>query len=131
MLSPGGWAGVAKSKLHAKYKSATDNSEGIWTDFGDGIAVKIRRFRSDFVQQYQKSMNRPYADIVRRGPLPAHIAVELMEKLIACAVIEDWRGVTDREGKSLAATDANKLAIIRELPEFRDEILGVSFNVME
>jgi len=120
---------MSKSKLHARFKTVeTKEEEGVWTQFGDGIEVKIRRFKSRAVQDYQKKLNRPYADMVRRGPLPAHIAEDLMEKLIAHAVISDWRGVTNEDGTELPPTDENKLAIIKELPEFRDEILGVSFE---
>ena len=120
---------MTKSKLHARYKSSPDKEDsGIWADFGDGIEVKVRRFKSPYVQEFQKKLNRPYADMVRRGPLPAHIAEDLMERLIAGALIVDWRGVTDEEGNILEPNEANKLAIIKELPEFRDEILGVSFE---
>jgi len=121
---------MAKSKLHARFKTVeTKEEEGVWAEFGDGIAVRIRRFKSRAVQDYQKKLNRPYADMVRRGPLPQHIAEDLMEKLIAHAVIADWRGVTDEEGENeLPPTDENKLKIIKELPEFRDEILSVSFE---
>jgi hypothetical protein len=91
---------LAKSKLHARYKS-TGPDDGIWADFGDGIAVKVRMFKSPFVQAFQKSLHRPYADMVRRGPLPQNIAEEVMERLIAGAVIVDWRGVTDEEPEQI------------------------------
>lgn len=119
-------------KLKARF--GTDEAkeeEGVWADFGEGIRVKVRRFKSRIVQETQRKLHKPFADTVRRGPLPDHIAEDLMAKLMAQAIIADWEIPGDEEGDPpVPNTVEAKLAIIKnkDYAEFRDEILAISFE---
>jgi len=117
-------------KLRARFASdEAKEEEGVWADFGDGIRVKIRRFKSRLVQETQRKLHKPFADVVRRGPLPDHIAEDLMLKLMAQAVIADWEIPGDEEDDPpVPNTVEAKLQLLKELPEFRDEILSISFE---
>ena len=117
------------SKLHNKFKTDDAREEnGVWVDFGDGIRVRVRRIRSRFSQAVRLELEKPHSEAIRRGPLSNEVAEDLMMKQIAKALIADWEGITDEEGNVLECTYENKLAIIKSLSEFRDEILQVSMD---
>ena len=117
------------SKLHNRFKTDESKEEqGVWIDFGEGIRVRVRRIRSRFSQAVRLELEKPHSESIRRGPLPNDVAEDLMMKQIAKALISEWEGVTDEDGNVLECTYENKLAIIKELPELRDEILQVSMD---
>lgn len=121
---------MSKSKLFARFK--TDQSreeEGVWIDFGDGIRVKIRRFSSKASVEIRNRLQKPYAEMLRRGgSLPDSVAEEILNRQIADGVIADWEGIEDDNGQPLSATSENKYKIITALPEFRGEIFSVSLE---
>lgn len=116
-----------KSALHARFAMDAGREEnGVWVDYGDGISVKIRRFKSRASQEARRELDKPHADVIRRGPLPEALAEELLVKQMAKAIIVDWKGVTDADGNPLECTEEARYAILKELPEFRDEIFALS-----
>lgn len=118
-----------KSALFARFKMDEDKEEdGVWADFGDGIRVRIRRFKSRKVQDARKEVEKPYADVIRKGPLPVEVAEELLVKQMAKGVVSDWEGITDENGKVLSCTPANVEMILKALPEFRDEIFQTAID---
>jgi hypothetical protein len=110
---------------------ATDASreeEGVWVDFGDGIEVKVRRLSSKISRDVRKRLEKPHAEAIRRGPLPESLAEDILNRQLAEAIISDWKGVDDDNGQPLACTVENKIAILKALPEFRDEIVSISIE---
>lgn len=117
------------SALFKRYKTDSNLEEdGVWEFFGDGVRVKIRRFSSQFSRNTRKKLEKPHADAIRRNSVPESVLEDILDKQIAWGVIADWEGVSDDEGNPLAATDQNKLAIIKALPEFRDEVFAFAIG---
>ncbi len=99
----------------------------MWTDFGDGIRVKIRRIRSKKSIAVRKELDLPFSGELRRGQLDEGVAEDLLVKQVAAGVIADWEGIDLGEG-NLPYTPDNAYKVLKTLPEFRDEILQVSMN---
>lgn len=120
---------MTASTLMKKFAIDSDKEEGgAWTDFGDGIRVKIRRIKSKKSLDVRKELEKPYAADIRRGPLANDAAEGILNKQIAQAIVADWEGVQLEEGVDLPCTPANVMTVITALTEFRDAILAVSID---
>lgn len=128
---------MAVSPLLTRFSNDTSKEEaGVWTDFGDGIRVKIRRIRSKKSQDVRKELDQPHVGDIRRGALPDNIAEDLLLKQTAAGVIADWEGIDfgnhakdfDLPEGSIPYTPENAYKVLKALPELRDEILQVSMS---
>lgn len=128
---------MAKSALHSRFKMDSSlEEEGVWVNFGEGAKIRVRRLKSKKSQEVRKELDRPYTNEIRRGGLPEDVASDLLFKQIAGGVISAWEGVTvgdafpnsDNPGDVLVYNPENALALLKELPELTDEILGISLN---
>lgn len=118
-----------KSTLFTRFKTdEKKEEEGIWVNFGEGFRVKVRRFKSKASQDARKELEKPFTAEIRRGPLDEKIAEDLLIKQMAMAIIVDWEGATNEEGKSLPCTFENKYYVLKSLPEFRDEIAAIAID---
>lgn len=97
--------------------------EGTWVDLGDNVAVKVRRFTSAHSKAVRRKLEEPHAALARGGQqLPDTILEEILIKQMALSLIVDWKGVPDDTGQPLQATPENFEKVLREYPEFRNEI---------
>lgn len=120
---------VKKNSLFSRFKmDETKEEQGVWVNFGSGIRVKIRRFKSKASQNARKELEKPFTAELRRGPLEESIAEDLLLKQMAKAIIVDWEGVTDEEGEEILCTYEAKYEVLKALPEFRDEIAAVAID---
>jgi len=121
---------MTKSALHARFKTDTKLEEqGVWVDFGEGLRVRVRRFKSRVVQDASKKFNKTEVGVIRKGGMGEEAATDILVRIIAEAVIVEWQGVTDENGNELEATFDNKYATLKELPEFRDALFEQSVSM--
>lgn len=120
---------VKKNSLFNRFKMDEKKEEqGVWVNFGEGLKVKVRRFKSKASQDARKELEKPFTAELRRGPLDEKIAEDLLLRQMAKAIIVDWEGVTDEEGNELECTFETKLDVLKALPEFRDEIVSIAID---
>lgn len=122
---------MSKSKLLSKFRTDESKEEaGVWVDFGDGIRVRVRRLKSRKSIEFRKELDKPHADVIRRGSMDDKTAEDLLIRQIAGGVIADWEGVEDEDadGNAIAVpyTFDNAYSILKKASDFRDEILSVS-----
>ena len=116
-----------KANLAAQFGTDKDKEEqGVWIPLADKIRVKIRRFKSKASQDARTEFQKPYIAMIRRDSLSEEVSVEILEKQMAKAIIVDWEGITDDAGNDIPCTYENKLAILKALPDFRDEIAALA-----
>lgn len=120
---------VKKNSLFSRFAMDDKKEEqGVWVDFGDGIKVKVRRFKSKASQDARKELEKPLTAEIRRGPLEEKVQEDLLIKQMAKAIIVDWKGVTDEDGEELDCDFESKYYILKQLPEFRDEIAAIALD---
>jgi hypothetical protein len=117
-------SGTELSKLFGTNRNKEE--DGTWVPLSDTISLKIRRWKSRPVQEAGEDYRKPYTALLRAGNLPEKTAQDILEKTMAKAVIVDWKGVTDGDQQALDCTFENKLAILKLLPDLRDEVLLIS-----
>lgn len=93
--------------------------QGIVVDFGDYGRFKIaragggnQRFAECFTRRY-----RPYKRQQETDSLPEDVGRRLLAEIYADAVLKDWEGVYDREGKPIPFTHAAVVQLFVDLPE--------------
>jgi hypothetical protein len=109
---------------------AESAEEGKWFSFGKAIKIKVRRYKSKKSRKVREMLEAPYKRSMRSGGVLAEsIQEEITNEHIAIGIIADWKGVTDKEGKELPYTKENALALVEQLPEFRDAIADLSVGL--
>lgn len=108
-----------------------ENAEnGKWFDFGKTISVKIRRFKSKKSRKVREALEAPYKRSMKNGAaLPEDVTEEITNEHIAVGIIADWKGITDKSGKALDYNKENAIALMQQLPEFRDAVANIALDL--
>lgn len=115
------------SKFLDRYKTDKKlEEEGQWVDLGDEILVKVARLNSERSQAVRRKLEKPYSKI--RGNIPEDISEEILTKQVAEAVLLDWKGVTDDNGKDLECTYENRYKMLKEFKDFRFDVVTCSME---
>lgn len=111
--------------LYARYETDTvAEAEGVNIDFGDGVSVRVRSTDSVKVRESQNRLTKKHrqAIIANGGLLPPALADSIEVEILSTAIVIDWKGVSDRDGKELPFTPANARVVFADLREFRKEV---------
>ena len=109
------------SNFLSRYNTDANLEEnGVWVDFGDGIEVMVVRTNSKEAQKLKAKLERPYRKL---SQVPDDVQEAIYEKMIAQAVIKDWKGVTDAKGKEIPYSGEAALEILKKFKDFRDDII--------
>ena len=114
-----------------RYKTdKSQEEEGVWVDFGDGIRVKVRRLNSKYSRDTRAKLEKPYATSFRGKDYPLDIQELLLIKQLSHAIIVDWEGVPSvADPKKPAGLSHEEVeAVLKEFPDFREEIALASME---
>lgn len=98
-------------------------SAGLWVELDATSAVKIARANNRKAQDSMARVFRPHAQAQRAGTLSKEVSDKLMARVMAEAVLVDWRGITE-DGAEIEPTLDNKIRILETYTEFRDMVFG-------
>lgn len=108
----------------------SEAEDGKWFPFSDTIEIKIRRFDSKVSRKVHEALRAPYQRTLKfGGVIPPEVEDELGIRHVAKGVIVDWKGFTDREGNPLSFSVAAAEKLLRELPDLKNAIAGISVDV--
>lgn len=114
------------SKLYEQYETdQTAENDGAWVEFRGGVKVKLRSENSEKAVDFAHKLAKKQRQLVvaNGGLLPKKLQDANEVALCAQALIVDWQGVTDRDGKALPCTQDNVRKVMQELPAFRRDVL--------
>lgn len=108
----------------------SQEEEGVWVDFGDGIKVKIRRMNSKFSRETRAKLEKPYASQFRGREYPLEIQENLFNQQLAKAIVIEWEGVPDAvDPKKMAPnTEEARMAVFKAYPDFREDVAAASME---
>jgi hypothetical protein len=112
--------------LFSKYK--TDKSAedaGVWVDFDDEISVKVARANNKAAVDLRRKLEKPYRNFDR---VPTSASEEMAIKIAAQAIVKDWKGVTDEDGKEIKFSPEVAEKLFAELPDFLNDIYQVALT---
>lgn len=117
------------SKLYARYEIDLDKQEnGLWEDFGDGIRIKIRRWKSKKSIAARREVEAPFLDKIRNGTITEDELASIAIKHMAYGIVTDWEGISPPDGESIPYSGEAAEKIFIDLPEFRDEVASVAID---
>ncbi len=116
------------TNIYELLETDTDAEEdGIWVEISDGVRVKIastdsKRYREKVVQ-----LLKPYRKILQAGGrIPEAKQEQIAIESIVDGLLLDWKGITDRGGKTMKFNRENALKVITELKKFRELISEIA-----
>lgn len=118
--------------LYDLYATDPDMEKGgIILNYGEGVRVKIARAggaNANFAKVLER-LSRPYRKRLDTGTLDDDTANDLFTRVFAEAVVLDWEGVTDREGKPVKFNADNCAALFKDLPDFFADVRDAATTV--
>lgn len=115
------------SRFMERYKTDRNLEEnGQWVELGDGLEIKVARISSERSKAVRHRLEKPYAKM--RGEIPTSIQEQILIKQIAEAVLLDWKGVTDEEGKAVECTLDAKIKMLTEFKDFLQDVVMVAME---
>lgn len=119
------------SNLYNLYSSDETLAEnGKWFEFGEEVSVKIRRYKSKKSRKVRENLEAPYKRASKFATtLPDDVLESITNRHVAEGIIADWKGVSNRDGQPVAYSPAAALALINDLPDFRDAVVEISLSL--
>lgn len=109
---------------------ATDKSaeiEGTWMSIGDGAEVKVARWNNPSHKKVLERLRKPYRSMLMAGrDIPDDKAEEIAIESMVEAILLDWKGFSDDDGKELKYSKEAAKLLLTELKDFRDMVSGLS-----
>jgi hypothetical protein len=110
--------------------SETDSEDGKWFPINKVISVKVRRFKSKKSRTVRERLEAPHKRINKfGGKISDDVQNEITKEHMAEAILVDWKGVTDTDGKLVEYTKATGMKFFTTLPEFMDAIATLSIDL--
>jgi hypothetical protein len=110
--------------------NVAEGEHGKWYEILPGISFKVRRFTSSASLNSRRRLLTALASKIEDdGTMPEGLDDELMIEQIADAIIADWKGITDRDGKVLTCTLENKRKVLADLPDIKTMIMDYAANI--
>jgi hypothetical protein len=108
-----------KIKALSDFRADEDAEEnGKWTTIAEGVEFKIRRLRSKAVSKARDKIYGPFERAMgpRKKDLPESVEQECTIKLLATAVVVDWRGdgMVDDSGAPIPFSVDNATEILSD-----------------
>jgi len=115
--------------LYDLYETDLDlEKEGVWVEITADIKVKIAALGNKNHQEAIEKFAKPYKSQIRHKTISVEVEEDLHLKAIAKAVLVDWEGMTDREGKALPYSFDNCYALLSDpkMKRFKADILLIA-----
>jgi len=116
-------------------KEAEEN--GVWLGLHPVTDFKVRAYGAKAVVDLRNRLTKPFAMMIRNGiEIPEEKNEEIGLKVMAEAVIADWKGVKDwrvevkegEEAPDLPYSPANAYALCQHLPRLANQLAAASMD---
>jgi hypothetical protein len=91
--------------------------EGVWVEGPDGAQFLIARMGNKRAQKLADRLMRPHRSAQRKGSLADDVLVSVTRKVMAEAILLDWKGVKI-DAKITPYTPELGLRLFEEIPDF-------------
>ena len=120
-----------KGTYAAYYTSKEKEEEGAWVTLMDGSEWKLSRTSSKRAQEALRKAQQPFQNITQRadrrgGQVPTEIQDQININWIMNGIVQEWKGVTDREGKEVPCSKENKAKvrqILMDIPDMQVDLI--------
>lgn len=115
-----------KTNLHKMFAVDTKSAEeGKWFPIAPGVEFKIRRMNSVAANNIRRNLLSVYPN----GMVPPDQTEEFAVKFLAHAIVVDWKGVTDENGKEIPYSPETAHELLKEIPEIAEKVAEITQNL--
>lgn len=99
----------------------------IWGPKLAHVSIKLRRMTSKVALRVRRELEIKYAKYQdKKGEYPPEIDQRMLSEHMAQAIIVDWNGIIDRDGKEIPFHKDAAFALCQKLPDFRGPLVQKS-----
>lgn len=115
-------------KIYQKYQTdSAAETQGLWIEMGDNALIKIARLGHPKHEEVMKRLRQPHVASLRAGiDLPTNVSMALTIEALAEAILIDWKGIQDDDGKEIPYSKEAAIKLLTDLPDFRDKVVFLS-----
>lgn len=107
-----------------KYKTdKTAELEGVWVEVDTGVEMRIARLNNDKARDMRRRLEKPYRSF---ATIPEKVSEEIMRKVVANAVLVDWKGVTGEDGKIIPYSPETAEKLLTDYPDLLNDVASVA-----
>jgi hypothetical protein len=107
-----------------KYKTdKTAEVAGVWVEIDAGVEWKVARLNNEKARTERRNLEKPYRNF---QTIPDHVNEEILRKVVARAVLLDWKGVTGDDGKEIPYTPETAEKLFKELPDLLNDVVSLA-----
>lgn len=109
--------------------NVSDEIGGKWFDIGDGARIRVARFGNPKHKKALNKLRSPYKPLLLRGgEIPDDANDDIITESIAQAVLVDWEGILDAEGKTLPYSPETCRQVLTEYKDFLELVSQLSLD---
>jgi hypothetical protein len=112
------------------FSSNKDSEEsGRWLNLTEATGFKIRAFGSKAVTDLRDNLMKPYTALLKAGAtIPDEKNEEIGLRVLAGAILADWKGVQNADGEIVTYSAEEAYAILKALPKLASAIIQFSLE---
>lgn len=97
--------------------------EGVWVEIDNGVSFRIARLNNDKAREMRRTLEKPYRNF---QTIPDSKSEEIFRKIVANAVLLDWKGMTDEAGVPISYSPEAVERILKEYPDLLNDVVMLS-----
>lgn len=103
--------------------------DGIWIDWYDGARLKIARLNNAKHMKISQKLTKPYNNIRHNGgQIPNDKQLEIAAECLGRAILLDWEGLEDDDGKKISYSEEQSIELIKDIPDLADIVTQEASN---
>jgi len=102
--------------------------QGIWISLGEDAEVLVARLGNKQYIDAIKRLTTPHKVALRNKSLPEDLSFDITVKAMAEAVLLGWKGMQEN-GKNLAYSREAAERLLKDYPDFREQIAGIAADM--
>lgn len=112
------------------FSSNTDSEEnGRWLELTETTGFKVRAFGAKAVTDLREELMKPFTTLLKAGlKIPDEKNEEIGLRVLAGAIVADWKGVKNAAGEVVAYTADEAYAILKALPKLAALLIQYSLE---
>lgn len=108
----------------SKYKTdKVAEVSGVWVEVDEGVEWRIARLNNEKARELRRSLEKPYASFSK---IPDNVSEGILRKVVARAVLLDWKGVTDEAGAAVPYSAEKAEELLTQYPDLLNDVVSAS-----
>ena len=102
--------------------------EGVWIQMGDGAEVRVARLGNKQYMEAIRRLSTKHKVAARNNKLSEEVTLDVTVNAFAEAILLEWKGFKENN-KALPYTRENAVRLLKEYPDFREDIAAIAANM--